>query len=101
MTTAQQTQVQAPIELVVAAARAKFDDVVQVTLTEDLDYANFYFVACKRATCHNPNRPYMYIIGRYDKLGDYAGHISFHTGHYDLTIDELYKHIGKVVGVGV
>ena len=96
------------IESVVAAARAKFGTVLSVTLTESVDYADFYLVACKRdRQPTGPERAYMTITARADAsdeavdmvLGAPETRIAFHSGHYDLTIEQLRKAVQDVRSV--
>lgn len=73
-------------------ATSKFGRVVSITLTDGRDFADFYFVACKRREPAKAEYPFMTITAR----RNHDGVVSFMHGHYDLTIDQVAKAIGDV-----
>lgn len=84
---------------VVNKAQRQFEGAVMLAaVKEDEDFATFYFVAIKRHHAPDKNRPYMTITARYDKFdieGEPIGGISFHWGHYDLTLDQVHFAINE------
>lgn len=74
---------------VAAAAQEKFGEVYAVIKTDK--EATRFFVACKRRNPAKTDYAYMTITSF---ISD-AGEVSFHWGHYDLDILQLYQAVGK------
>jgi hypothetical protein len=77
---------------VVKAARARFGEVMSVSLKEHAPHGDFYFVACKRDQSPTPY-PYMTITAKLSKEGHDIGQVSFFWGHYDLTLEKVHAQI--------
>lgn len=75
------------LDLIVKASQLKFGKLLKAKLKEEMKHAVFYSVMCKRDDAPKADCPYMLITARIDKEGETPGRVSFHHGHYDVTLN--------------
>ncbi len=86
------------MDLVLASARVKFGHVIAIVQTGAEPHGDFFFLAIKGRAGHTADRPYMTITGKYDlEDGDYSNRVSFFSGHYDITGDQVQEHLGQLM----